>query len=274
MKKNFAMLFLLLLQPWFAVASDQKDVNGNSIAFQQSPYGLIFTRIIVNGESLLAMIDIGDQQGIQLSSTVAENQALPLEKTGVQVINVHGEKWDVYKGSIASFSMGSKPATELMFTTSPGEIEALSAQLDSEFQAVIGWGYFKEFVVEIDYPASVIRLYNKLPASLRPQMSVKYSDDYGPLLFKVVLNGMSQRVMLDTGATVSVFDPAKVPFGRDNQIVFEIDNTPVNLTGYAQDLAVLADLGVVGVLGSDFFNQFNVVIDPFTEQMHFVANSK
>ena len=274
MKKHFAMLFLLLLQPWGAVASDQKDVDGNTIAFQQSPYGLIFTRIIVNGESLLAMIDIGDQQGIQLSSTVAENQALPLEKTGVQVINVHGEKWDVYQGTIASFSLGSKPATELPFTTSPGEIEALAAQLDSEFQAVIGWGYFKGFVVETDYPASVIRLYEALPQSLRPQMSVRYSDDYGPLLFNVLLNGTPQRVMLDTGATVSVFDPSKVPFGRNNEIEFKIDNTPVHLTAYEQDLAVLADLGVVGVLGSDFLNQFNVVIDPFTGHMHFVANPK
>ncbi|GGF69122.1 retroviral-like aspartic protease family protein [Alteromonas lipolytica] len=272
MKKVYLPL-LLFTGIVFAISGRAEGLTApvNVIAFQQIPYGLIFTDIGVNGTPLLAMIDIGDQQTFQLATAVAGKLGLPLNKTGYQATNINGDIMDVYQGKVASLSLGTNTITDMPFTTSPGDIEAVAEQIATDFSAVIGWGYLKDYIVELDYVNSVIRLHNDLPATFKPTMSEAYSDTSGPLILPVLINGEVQRVMLNTGATVSVFDPKQVEMNEDNPIEFALNGRLLSLTGYEMDLSVLSDLGIVGILGSDFLNQYKVVINPKSHKMHFLA---
>ncbi|MAJ70410.1 MAG: hypothetical protein CBB67_021205 [Alteromonadaceae bacterium TMED7] len=292
--------FYLLIATLAAVNGVYASDEPITLKFETSPYGLIFTAIEVNGEPLLAMVDIGDQQRLQVAFSTAEALAIPLEKAGfkagdingkqwdvyqgtlntlelgeqvfsdVRFSSINGKQWDVYQGTLNTLELGEQVFSDVRFSSSRGDIEDVAKQISTDFEAVIGWGFLQDYIVEFDYSNKLIRMYEQLPQGLLPTMTLAYEDQYGPLILEVMLEGKVQRVMLDTGASVSVFDPQLVKFGKDNEVSFNLSGEAITLTGYEQDLAVLADLEVVGILGSDLLHLYKVIINPFSHQMHFV----
>ncbi len=262
--------FYLLIATLAAVNGVYASDEPITLKFETSPYGLIFTAIEVNGEPLLAMVDIGDQQRLQVAFSTAEALAIPLEKAGFKAGDINGKQWDVYQGTLNTLELGEQVFSDVRFSSSRGDIEDVAKQISTDFEAVIGWGFLQDYIVEFDYSNKLIRMYEQLPQGLLPTMTLAYEDQYGPLIFEVMLEGKVQRVMLDTGASVSVFDPQLVKFGKDNEVSFNLSGEAITLTGYEQDLAVLADLEVVGILGSDLLHLYKVIINPFSHQMHFV----
>lgn len=263
-------LLYLLLATLAAVNAAYAADEPITLKFEISPYGLIFTAIEVNGEPLLAMVDIGDQQRLQVAFSTAEALAIPLEKAGFKAGDINGKQWDVYQGTLNTLELGEQVFSDVRFSSSRGDIEDVAKQISTDFEAVIGWGFLQDYIVEFDYSNKLIRMYEQLPQGLLPTMTLAYEDQYGPLILEVMLEGKVQRVMLDTGASVSVFDPQLVKFGKDNEVSFNLSGEAITLTGYEQDLAVLADLEVVGILGSDLLHLYKVIINPFSHQMHFV----
>ncbi len=262
--------FYLLIATLAAVNGVYASDEPITLKFETSPYGLIFTAIEVNGEPLLAMVDIGDQQRLQVAFSTAEALAIPLEKAGFKAGDINGKQWDVYQGTLNTLELGEQVFSDVRFSSSRGDIEDVAKQISTDFEAVIGWGFLQDYIVEFDYSNKLIRMYEQLPQGLLPTMTLAYEDQYGPLILEVMLEGKVQRVMLDTGASVSVFDPQLVKFGKDNEVSFNLSGEAITLTGYEQDLAVLADLEVVGILGSDLLHLYKVIINPFSHQMHFV----
>ncbi|MDG6097974.1 hypothetical protein EXU34_11000 [Alteromonas sp. ZYF713] len=267
-------LLYILLATIAAVKAGYAADQPITLEFETNPYGLIFTDIEANGKPLLAMIDIGDQQRLQVAFSTAKALAIPLEKSGFKAGDINGNRWDVYQGTLNTLKLGEQMFSDVRFSSSRGDIEGVAEQISTDFQAVIGWGFLRDYIVEFDYANKLINLYDKPQQGLQPTTTVAYEDQFGPLIFDVMLEGKIQRVMLDTGASVSVFDPQLVKFGKDNEVSFTLDGEAITLTGYEQDLAVLADLEVVGILGSDLLHLYKVVIDPFSHQMHFVNYDK
>ncbi|MDY6926358.1 MAG: hypothetical protein SWN10_04605 [Pseudomonadota bacterium] len=262
--------FYLLIATLAAVNGVYASDEPITLKFETSPYGLIFTAIEVNGEPLLAIVDIGDQQRLQVAFSTAEALAIPLEKAGFKAGDINGKQWDVYQGTLNTLELGEQVFSDVRFSSSRGDIEDVAKQISTDFEAVIGWGFLQDYIVEFDYSNKLIRMYEQLPQGLLPTMTLAYEDQYGPRILEVMLEGKVQRVMLDTGASVSVFDPQLVKFGKDNEVSFNLSGEAITLTGYEQDLAVLADLEVVGILGSDLLHLYKVIINPFSHQMHFV----
>jgi len=263
-------LFYLLIASLAAFNGVYASDEPITLKFETSPYGLIFTDIEVNGEPLVAMIDIGDQQRLQVAFSTAEALAIPLEKAGFKAGDINGNQWDVYQGTLNTLKLGEQVFSDVRFSSSRGDIEGVAEQIATDFQAVIGWGFVKDYVVEFDYSNKHIRMSEHLPQGLLPTMTLAYEDQYGPLIISVKIAGKMRRVMLDTGASVSVFDPQLVKFGKDNEVSLNLGGEAITLTGYEQDLAVLADLEVVGILGSDLLHLYKVIINPLSHQVHFV----
>jgi hypothetical protein len=68
--------------------------------------------------------------------------------------------------------------------------------------------------------------------------------------------------MIDTGSPVTVVDSNRNLTTPDGLLRFQLAEKELKLKAYSQDLSVLADLGVAGILGGDFLQQWIVTIDP------------
>ncbi len=145
---NYRMSFMsLLLLFWltsFSQTVTEKKLP-NSIIFEKTNYGLIFTNILVNGKEVKAMIDFGDQHYLQLSSTLVGRLGLAIEPAGYQVADVYGNTYDVNQGTLNKLKVGNWQNESVEFTSQAGEMESVSEQIGTEFNAVVGWGYFKEY---------------------------------------------------------------------------------------------------------------------------------
>ncbi|MGQ8364311.1 hypothetical protein [Glaciecola sp. 1036] len=147
-------------------------------------------------------------------------------------------------------------------------MESVSEQIGTEFNAVVGWGYFSHYFTEIDYQNGVFNLYKTSPESTETLSGVRFNTDAGPLIFSATLNNKEVNLMLDTGSPVSVFDPSKADISAVDDVQFTVNNQVVKVAKYEQDLSVLADLGVVGIVGGDFLAQYKVLIDPKNKRLY------
>jgi hypothetical protein len=265
MKTNRIAITILCLA--FALLSPlsvgaHADPETNQIHFEKSDYGLIFTSIQVNGEEVRAMIDFGDPHKLQLSSTLVERLEIEGKKTNYQISDIHGNLYDVYRGEIPELRVGSRSEQNVEFTYQVGEMEAVSRQIGTEFHAVLGWGTFRDSFTEIDYRNGVLTLSQNPPPSRNGDFRVPFRRDANQLLVPARINGEKQNLMIDTGSPVTVVDSNRNLTTPDGLLRFQLAEKELKLKAYSQDLSVLADLGVAGILGGDFLQQWIVTIDP------------
>jgi len=252
----------------FAQSKNSKS-ESNTISFEKTRYGLIFTTLQVKDKKVKAMIDFGDQHQLQLSFSLVEQLNIETQKAGYQVSDVNGNVWDVYKGVISEFVVGSWHEKDVEFTSQEGEMEAVSEQIGTEFNAVLGWGYFKQFYTEIDYANSSMILHQNTDFLSSDGLQIPFSKNANQLIISVKVKGEEHKLMIDTGSPVTVVD---TEFSKklDNDLLkFKLDQQTVELQTYTQDLSVLADLEVVGILGGDFLQLWQIVIDPVKSVLHF-----
>lgn len=245
------------------------DPDSNRISFEISDYGLIFTTIQVNGSEVKAMIDLGDQHELQLSSGLVEKLGIESEKTNYKVSDIHGNLWDVYKGEIEEFAVGNWKEQKMEFTFQVGEMEAVSQQIGTDFDAVLGWGFFKNFITEIDYINGHMTLHKDPPSRGSDSFQGPFRRDADQLIISVQIDGSNHNVMIDTGSPVTVVDSDLAQSISGDIFRFKLHGQPVELKAYSQDLSVLADLGVVAILGGDFLQQWTVILNPLDSVIHF-----
>jgi predicted aspartyl protease len=272
MKELKTLFILLIFGLSVANCSGQSKATNfepNKISFEKTDYGLIFTTITVNDKNIKAMIDFGDQHKLQLSSTLIDELNIETEEAGYQVSDVYGNTWDVKKGTAQKLFVGNWEERNVEFTSQEGEMESVSKQIGTEFNAVLGWGYFKDYFTEIDYSASLITLYDKKYTVDNELFSVQFQKDANQLIIPATVNNQSVRFMIDTGSPVTVVDSTFKEKLDYEKFMFSIDNQDFEMKAYSQDLSVLSDLEIVCILGSDFLKEWKVIIDPAKSILHF-----
>jgi predicted aspartyl protease len=237
----------------------------NEIQIEISDYGLIFTDIKVNGQNVKAMVDFGDMHQLQLSSTLIKSMELPLKKTNALVYDVNGNSRELFEGMVKEVEIGNWLEKEIRFTSQMGEMEEVSQQIGTEFNAVVGWGYFQQYFTEIDYKNEVFRLHKKPFDSWEGWTSIPFSKASGQLLIPVNYQGEEVMMMVDTGSPVTVLDLTKENIPEIGPFTFQIKDQHFRVQAYGQDLSVLADLEILGILGGDFLRMVRMVIDPDTQ---------
>ena len=244
-----------------------------SITFERSEYGLIFTDIVVQDEKVKAMIDFGDPHKLQLSSTVIEKLGLETEPAGYKVADLFGNSWEVDQGIAEYVMIGDHRMQDMKFTSQSGEMETVSEQIETTFNAVVGWGFFKDYFTEIDYANSEFRLTETADASRGELFSIPFSAETGQLIIEGVLNTNPVKFIIDTGSPVSVIDPSVKKFTDSEEITLTLGDQEVKVNVYQQDLSVLSDLDVVGILGGNFLEMWKIVINPADQTLHFKEKS-
>lgn len=268
--QTFSCLLLGLVFTFSAAGQSLGMAEGpNQISFEKSAAGLIFTNIQINGEEVVAMIDFGDQHILQLSSSLVQRLGLPVKSAGYQVSDLHGQSWEVLQGRVEEMLVGSWTRWNEGFTMQKGEMEAVSAQIGTQFDAVLGWGYFKSYFAAIDYARAEITLTTQTPAGTEVAFQLPFDRSANQLIVTGSQAGKSIRLMIDTGSPVSVVDSREGEATAPVDFSCTLAGTPVQLSAYPQDLSLLADLGVVAILGGDFLAQWIVTIDPHASLLYF-----
>ena len=114
----------------------------NVINFQKSNYGLLFTTISVNGTKVKAMIDFGDPNVLQLSSSFVASKNIIVKKTKSVAKDLFGNTFEIHEGVAKEVIIGNWEHTNIEFSSSPNEMEAVSKQINTTFNAVVGLGIF------------------------------------------------------------------------------------------------------------------------------------
>jgi predicted aspartyl protease len=241
--------------------SNTSNSDKNIIQMERTDYGLIFTDILINGHTAKAMIDFGDAHFLQISSTLTEKLNLPTEKAGYAVADVFGNTWDVYQGNVQKVTIGNQAYMNVDFTSQPGEMEAVSEQIEKRFDAVIGWGLFSQYFTELDYTAGEIILHNQKPEFDKSASSTHLNTESGYLIISVLFEGEPINLMVDTGAPATFIDTRFFKNHALEKFTFQLGNHTLSLAPQLQDLSVLDDLDVVGILGDDFLSAYRILID-------------
>ena len=270
-----AVLCLFTLGKAKAYNSIEKLYNPDSISkisLEITEYGLIFTEIIVNGSPVKTMIDFGDGHELQLSSNLVKDLGLKIKSTNAQVADLFGNTWDVFEGIVESVKIGDWSQEETVFTMQEGEMEAVAQQVGYEFSAVLGWGYFKNYITEIDYKNSRFILYKNGFETKDEWLVFPFTMDTGQLIFLSKVRNQELKFMIDTGSPVAVIDPSISKFSDEGYLEFEIKGKVFRQQVFEQDLSVLMDLEVAGIIGGDFLSYYRTIINPKEKVIYLIEN--
>jgi len=237
------------------------ETSKHSLHFEKSPYGLIFTTIEINGTSITAMIDFGDPNILQLSSTfVAENNIEVAESEGTAMMDLKGNKFTVNTGLIEAVVIGNNVEKNIAFSSSPNEMEAVSKQIGTEFHGVVGWGYFKKYHTTLEYSKSKFTLKREAPEIANPVAVVAINENQSYLVIPIQIEDKSVNALIDTGSPVSILDNTLEFSGEVAS--FKIGSGLIAEKLLQEDLSVLKDLNVQVILGGTFLANYTLYINP------------
>ncbi len=247
-----------------------------TIPFKISDYGLIFTEVSINGEMVNAMIDFGQPHLLMLSSSLIKKQGIKAEKSDKVGYNIDGEELPFYEGTANQLQVQGLSLSSVDFTSSPNEMESVSAQIGTRFDAALGWGFFSQYFFTLNYSKTEITLTEKA-APIAGSFTVPYDKAGSYMMLKVGLDEQEGQLIIDTGAPVSTlhdgFIKGKTPvdnaWGQPSLLLnTQIGTEKLELAFELRDLSVLESLKVVGILGGDLLQQYVISIDPDKQTMY------
>jgi|GEM_PF-973080 len=253
--------------------TEAPPAEGNIVELTRSPYGLLFTEIEVQDEVVTAMVDFGDPHPFAISGTLAERLGIELTATGATGHHADGSAFDMYVGTATSIVVGTHRLESVEVRTGEGELEQVSQVIGTPFDAVVGWGYVSEFDAVLDYEASTLTLY----ANGSPEAEVTFSVDVDHELYlrvPVTLGGQPRKLIIDTGAPVSVLDTAAAEAlgasGPSTSLELGLGGHVQPHDFVVQDVALLGQIGAVGVLGGDYLARWRVVFPAGARRIDFL----
>jgi len=244
-------------------------------------YGLPTVDLMLNGSSHPALLDLGSLDAIHLP--IADIKKTPnVTYTGntVKSSNVAGDIFESNEFVVSSLKLGC-----MVFDDITGlELEPWGASIgqdkinDDTQQSVIGLGFFTGKKISINYQNKMLIVENsmtKKTPSDHKYSELAYKTSKEGISIKVSSDNADYQMILDTGASSSIFSASKVS-PKDSLMTCNYDlgpnmkcqlfNSPLKIAGvdftsnillYPIDQRFKLD----GLLGTDFFKRFVVNID-------------
>ena len=262
MTKNILILsisIILLLLCSCKVKS--KVVKSDKIKFEISEYNLLFTKVEIGENEYVALIDFGDFADFQISTSLIAELQLKTEKSEIIMSDINGNQYALEKGTIEELKVDGIIEKNVTFYSANNEIEAISQEVGTEFQIVVGFGYFKSKDFKLDFVSNTIEFVKS--TNEKTDFSIPVNDDYGYLIgeFQSITNG-SFNLLFDTGTPISKIDLKLFPKNlKDSTVTFldtefpskilEVKSTlkSIILNLEHNDISELEPLGVVGIYG-------------------------
>ena len=262
MTKNILILsFSIILLLLCSCKVKSKVVNSDKIKFEISEYNLLFTKVEIGENEYVALIDFGDFADFQISTSLIAELQLKTEKSEIIMSDINGNQYALEKGTIEELKVDGIIEKNVTFYSANNEIEAVSQEVGTEFQIVVGFGYFKSKDFKLDFVSNTIEFVKS--TNEKTDFSIPVNDDYGYLIgeFQSITNG-SFNLLFDTGTPISKIDLKLFPKNlKDSTVAFldtefpskilEVKSTlkSIILNLEHNDISELEPLGVVGIYG-------------------------
>lgn len=256
------MLMAAVLFPMSAFAQSQITVHKNAI--QISPYNLIFTKIKVNGREILALVDSGSFRTIELSSTLAKELSISLTETTKVARRYEGKGFYLKRGQIDSFAIGDYGKRNVEIDVIEGDIEDISRQVNTSFEAILGWGFLSQFYTLVDYKNLSLQ-FSEIPITLsNKKTSINYSVVNNVPVVKGFIDSRQINLLFDTGAPMCNIDMSLVSVLKGEKVSKDviIEKNKFSLEWRVKDLsAIKKSLDSVGVIGNNLLKDYAVYFD-------------
>jgi predicted aspartyl protease len=172
----------------------------------------VLIEVELNGEGPFTMLidTAGDPSAVDLAT--AREVGLPVDTTRVgEASGVGGQRVSIYPASLTRLVLGGRDFGDEEALAL--DLSSLSERLGEPLHGILGYGFLKDRITQIDYAAGTVRFFDTtaearsfsqargaealvLPLELRP-------GDIAPW-FDVHLNGGAVRVTLDTGSSLGL----------------------------------------------------------------------
>jgi hypothetical protein len=174
------------------------NVFSQSVPLAEVPFTLhqnaVIVPALVNGRDTVHLLLDTGWGPVALVSTSATRLGLVVDPPGPDGLG---------RAQVTTLSIGgarqTRPLVEVFQT------EAL-APLIGPYDGVLGTGFFRDFVLQIDYPARVVRFYSRSPApsgARQTSVPMVFSPATGALPYtdSVFVDGRAVRGLFDTGGS-------------------------------------------------------------------------
>jgi hypothetical protein len=259
-----AAFLLLVAFPSYAAL-----VHKNPI--QISPYNLVFTKIKINGKEILALVDSGSFRTVELSSTLANELKLSLTETTKVARRYEGKDYPLKSGRIDMLAIGDYEKRNVEIDVIEGDIENISKQVNTNFEAILGWGFLSQYYALIDYKNLSLQ-FSESPITLgNEKLSINYLVSNNVPVIKGLIDNQPVNLLFDTGAPMCNIDLsiASAPKGEKVSKAVVIEKDKLLLEWRVKDLsAIKKSLDCVGVIGNNLLKGYAVYFDTKNKVIH------
>ena len=272
---------------------------------------LIFIPVKVNGEELTFLLDTGVEQTILFSlDDKNEIKLFEVEKLKLRGLGSK-ESIDSYKSSKNKLEINDfVDYNHVIYIVLDQEFN-FSSQVGIPVNGIIGYNFFKNHIVEINYDRRKILVYNQDNKKIKKRLQKNFSKDsitieekkpYYVSILKQGAQTISSKLLVDTGNSDAVWiflnktDNIKLPekniqdylgkgfsgsvFGKRARInSFEFgnkifDNPLVTFPDSSSVKSVNFVPNRVGSVGSEVISRFTIVFDYLNGEVYIKPNSK
>ena len=175
--------------------------------------------------------------------------------------DIDGNQYALEEGILHQIKIGDKIENNVTFYSANNEIDAVSQEVGTDFQVVVGYGYFRSKDFKLDFVTKTIEFLN--PNVIDANFAFSKNTDYGYLIGNFVSNENEKvNLLFDTGTPISKIDTKRFPASlKDSTVKFlntefpskllkiKSMNQTMTLNMESSDISELEPLGVVGIYG-------------------------
>ena len=193
----FPLACLLILAAAAAAQSSLKPIAEVPFEFHKN---LIFVDTFINGKGpFTMMLDTGtDPSALDLST--AKELGITASSTGEKASGGGTESTTVSDIDPVTVKVGRLNPAKIEISAI--DLSAISRALEKPINGILGHSFLKNKVVEIDYPAKIVRFYSRSPVTKDPDKAghvipFRFSSD--SILIDAFVNGQKVTALFDTG---------------------------------------------------------------------------
>src|SRR5262245_12883 len=254
------ILAVLLILP--AIHPQSNRIHRHPI--ELSAYGLIFTRVQVNGGEAVALVDSGSFRTIQLSSSLAAELHLSTTETNKVARRYEGKEIRLRRAWVEKLVIGDDSKSDLELDVIEGDIEQIAGQVGTKFDVILGWGFLSRYHVLLDYKNLQMQWIESPLEAGQETMSFAYTIVNNVPVVQGTIDGRPVNFLFDTGAPMCNLDLSltREPAGGKVSKEVSLGANKLSQEFRVKDISVIRQsLGCNAVIGNNLLSGYKVYLD-------------
>lgn len=247
------------------VRSPASDTVVHQTPITLSGYSLVFVSARIDGQEVQALVDTGSASAVRLSARLAHRLQLALTTVPAATMRgLDGQAYAIQRGRVGSLQIAGIQDKDVVIEVTGERIEAISSQVGTPFDVVLGWGFLARDDFLLDYQRRVLQLgppIHPVPPRTDALNAIPYLATHRLPIIAARIGERDVRLLVDTGAPMCNLDAAftGLPAGQSVNRVLHLGAQPLQVQWRVKDLTVTQRaLGTIGTLGNNLLSRYSV----------------